>query len=150
MHVNNIALSLCDVSSKKRELNNVLNILLFKILDVFIGIDSAQIYEMTALSKIKDNSLKLVNIDEVISFHKAVIKYISPMVVWINDETKNNGIIIESPLDIFDLNISSIKPLPPLVERYTKVVWGAFIKGDDIVLLLDLYKIDLIKLKMKS
>lgn len=124
-------------------MTNVLKILIFKILDVYMGIDVSLIYEMTVPALVVDKSIELTYIDTLIPFRKNIVKYNNPMALIINDEYKKNGIIIDMPLDIIELNIKSVKPLPFLIERCVhNAIWGTFIKGDDIVLLLDIFRFE--------
>jgi hypothetical protein len=50
------------------------------------------------------------------------------------------GILAEEPEDIAALSIEDIRPLPHVVEkiRTIKALWGSFIYGDEIGLLLNL------------
>jgi len=130
----------------------VLSILIFKLNEVYLGIDISQIYEMVACNTIDDEEIELQYIDKLIPFRNKPVIYICPTALLINNNredwsgrTTKYGIIIDMPIEIIEINIAQIQPLPILIEQYTKSIWAAYIKGDDIVLLLDLYKIDSLK-----
>ncbi|MBF0540890.1 MAG: chemotaxis protein CheW [Nitrospirae bacterium] len=155
---NNALLNPCgDLPSLKITNPLKLNILIFKISDISFGIDISQVYEMLDPQKAEEESIELNYIDKLIQFHDVQITYNFPLALIINESIKTasqtpqdieinnyrNGIIIEMPLDIIEINIKSIQPLPFFIERCVQnAIWGVIIQDDNIIILIDIYRFD--------
>ncbi|MGR3219892.1 MAG: hypothetical protein ACUZ8H_08770 [Candidatus Anammoxibacter sp.] len=117
-----------------------IQILVFNIMGIKIGIDTEGIYEILDYEQAKSKEYRIFKFHEQIHFRQKHVVYKSPKVIMIeNDKEEAIGLVIEQPDEIVPVEIESIQPLPPLIERgnRTMPIWGVTLKGDDIILLAD-------------
>ena len=120
-----------------------IQILIFSISGVKLGIDMEQILEIRKPDQVKRKKNELVWFHEKIPFRGDSISYKSPMVILPKDAEAVLGIIIDQPEDILPVSINSIQPLPPLMEKLDKSspIWGVVLREEHLILLVDLYKL---------
>lgn len=122
---------------------DALQVIIFKVADIVIAVDSDQVAEMVNIEAMDGNSDNIDWIDEMLSFGKGKIAYKAPTVLILKEEGERRGVVIDNPQEFVMLPVESIKPFPRLLEfnSLNNAFWGAFTRDDDTVLLLDLYRI---------
>ena len=123
---------------------NIQNVqlLIFKIMDVFFGADMEQIEEMIEPPPGLDPS-DIPAFHEVVPFRDGGVIYHSPKVLLIKDGKDVRPLKIDQALNIVNVPISAIQLFPPLLEGHKKseALWGVAFVDDNLVLLADLFKI---------
>ncbi len=109
-----------------------------------MGIDMEQICEMRDVNRVNEGDLKIAYFHEKLPFgSKKISCYDSPKILIPKNDGEGMGIVIDQPEDIVSMSIDSIRPLPPLLESIDKssAIWGAALKNDEIILLVDFYNL---------
>jgi len=117
-----------------------IRILVFNIMDVWLGIDMDQISGIFKPDNIKDRNYDFFWFHEKVLFRKENIKYESPMMLLLKTEKIPIGVIIDRPDDInVSVPVNNIHLLPYLIEKSGKnsPVWSVTIINRKIVLLID-------------
>lgn len=127
-----------------------IQLLVFNIMGVRLGIDIDQIYEIYEILEqdpMKRERYGASWFHEKIPFRINPIIYKSPKLLLVRDEETTSGIIIDQPEDILSVTIDAIQPLPPLLEALNRssAIWGVTLKDEEIILLVDLYKLNIQK-----
>ena len=116
-----------------------LQVFTFNAHGVDMAVDIAQIDRVLDVDEAVERGLKIKSFYEGISFHgrTAISK-----VFMIKDEIPF-GILIDKPGGIVSLPFDSLRPLPALLSdsRCPKAIWGAALMNDEVVLLVDFYKL---------
>ncbi len=119
-----------------------IHIMIFSIMGTRLGVDMEQVFEIRELDQVEQKGFKAVYFHEKAPFRGKVVQYKAPKVLLIKDET-STGIIINQPENMINITIDDIQPLPPLLQSINKypAIWGAAMINEEIVLLVDLYKL---------
>ncbi len=122
---------------------NGLELLTFSIGGVKMAVDTAQVSEMLKIEHAADKGINICRIPEKIHFCVQLIGYSDPHVVVIKDVGEPYGVLIDLPEDIVRVSIDDIHTLPQALalSSTSKAIWGALPKDDNVILLLDLYKL---------
>lgn len=117
-------------------------LLIFKIMDVCFGADMEQIEEMIEPPPGMDPG-DIPAFHEVVPFRDGGVAYQSPKVLLIKDGQEVRPLKIDQALNIVNVPISAIQLFPPLLEgnKKSEALWGVAFVEDNLVLLVDLYKI---------
>ncbi len=120
-----------------------IRLLIFKIMGVCFGADMEQIEEMVDFSQAQQEDWDIRNFTEAISFRDIEVEYKKPKVILIKDSDQDVGIVIDQPENIVNINIKSIRLLPPLLENHKTVdaIWAAVFLGEELALLVDFYRL---------
>lgn len=121
---------------------NEIYILLFDIMGVKFGIDMDHIVEIHRPDDSNERYSYVLRFHELFDFGDRPISYPNPMIIDIKGLTV--GILISQPIDInIPIPINTICPLPPLIQLTSKQksLWGVVCFGNDLVFLLDPYKL---------
>ncbi len=120
-----------------------IRLLIFKIMGVCFGADMEQIEEMVDFSQAQQENWDIRNFTDAISFRDIEVEYKKPKVILIKDSDQDIGIVIDQPENIVNINIKSIRLLPPLLENHKNVdaIWAAVFVDDDLALLVDFYRL---------
>jgi chemotaxis signal transduction protein len=120
-----------------------IRLLIFKIMGVCFGADMEQIEEMVDFSQAQEEDWDIRDFTEAISFRDIEVEYKKPKVILIKDSEQDVGIIIDQPENIININIKSIRLLPPLLESHKTVdaIWAAVFLDDELALLVDFYRL---------
>ena len=131
-----------DQAEHERNPLEEIQILIFNIMGIKLGIDTEQIYKMCQPEQLKEGDFDIFWFHEKIPFPKEKVIYESPKVILVRDEKITTGIIIDQVEDIRPIKIDSIQPLPPLIEASDSsgIIWGATLKEEEIILIVDLYR----------
>ncbi len=118
-------------------------ILIFKVNETMIGIDTEQISIMLKYEEAKDRELQIFSFGENLPFRDKYVNLRSPRVLVLKDENIATGLIVEQPEDIIHITVDSIQPLPSLIETCYKsgLFWGGVVVNREIVMLVNLYKL---------
>jgi chemotaxis signal transduction protein len=105
--------------------------------------DTSQIAGMIEPDRAEAMGVKVGRLHEHMFFRENPVIYSSPRVLLIKDENAPYGIMVDRPEEIASVPLDFIRPLPPLFEPYagSKAVWGAVVKDDGVVLIIDFYKL---------
>lgn len=120
-----------------------IQLLVFNIGGIKIGVDISQVAEMLEPEQAAERGLKISRFSDEIPFREESVVYTSPKVLLVKNEKKPHGIVIDRPDDIISIAIDSIRFLPSVVAccSGTKAIWGAAVHCNDIILLVDFYKL---------
>ncbi len=126
-----------------RVADDEIRLLIFKIMGVCFGADMEQIEEMVDFSQAQREDWDIRNFTEAISFRDIKVEYKKPKVILIKDSDQDVGIVIDQPDNIVNINIQSIRLLPPLLESHktADAIWAAVFIDDDLALLVDFYRL---------
>ncbi|RJQ77883.1 MAG: hypothetical protein C4519_12665 [Desulfobacteraceae bacterium] len=121
-----------------------MEILLFSLGAVRIGVDTAQIGGLISPGEASERQVALARMDDRIGCVGGETGCPAPMVLLIKGEEMSRGLLIDRPEDIVTVKTNAIHPMPVFIQACsrTKAIWGAAIVGDEMVLLMDLYKLD--------
>ncbi len=116
-----------------------IELLVFTIMSVRMGIDTEDIAEMLKPEDALRQGLATVALHERLQFRGAEVRYDDPHVLVMRDEGARRGIVIDHPDEIAVVNIESIMPMPDIIALSggAKAVWGAVLKDEGIIFLLD-------------
>ena len=120
-----------------------LRVLIFSVMGVRIALDADQISEMMDIETANTRGLTIRYFHEKISFGDKHVEYHAPKVIMIKSGNAPYGMVIDAPDDITPVHIRSIQPMPSLLARCggTGGVWGAVIKNEQVVFLVDMQKL---------
>lgn len=120
-----------------------IQLLMFTVMGVTIGIDAEQIAEVLDLENAEARGLTPCGFHELLSFGDMSIEYRSPKVIMIKDRSAASAFVIDMPEDIIVVSLDAIRPMPPLIAscRTAQALWGAVVKGGEVILLADCYKL---------
>jgi len=117
--------------------------LLFDFMGSRMGVDVDQIAGMLDPRDEAAGELDVLSLHEMLSFRNERAAYVAPKVLLIRDDDGRHGVLIEQPEDIVSVSLSSIRPLPAILEASMKsgAVWGVALIGEEMVLLVDLHEV---------
>ena len=129
-----------------------IRLLIFKIMDVCFGADMEQIEEMIDYSEVQQKNWDIRYFAEAVCFRNIEVEYKKPKVILIKDKDQDIGIVIDEPEKIENINFQSIKLLPPLLGdlETQSAIWAAAIWKEDLILLIDFYRLQKALPKIKS
>lgn len=124
-----------------------LQMLTFTLMGTKMGVDTAQLDGIIKPDEAVEAGLDVTMFHERVPFRGGPVIYSSPMVLMVKDPHKPYGVMIEEPDDLISVSIDSIHELPSLVASCsrTKAIWGAVLKDEDVVLLVDFYSMQACK-----
>lgn len=114
-----------------------LELLLFCIDGIRIGIDVAEIEALLKIEDAEAEGFELIKFDELTAFSGRKLFYKEPRALVLKT---GQAVIIEQPYDILKIDIDLIRPLPSLFgsAQSAGAVWGAAILDREIIMLADL------------
>lgn len=132
-------------SASKDEDFQETHFLIFRIMGIGMGVDTEQIYRMAESDHREGTGGTIFPFHEKVPFPAGTgpVIYRSPMVLWIRKEGTPAGVLIDQPEEILSVPVKSIRPLPPLLaaNMTPPVVWGAALVREEILLLVDFYRL---------
>lgn len=119
-----------------------LSVLTFNMNGVMMAVDASQVDRMMDVDEAVNRQINVKWLDDKIHFYGKKIVFTAPKVLLIKDEKIPFGIVVDEPGDILSVSIDSIRPLPPLISASedSGTIWGAALIDEDVVLLVDFYK----------
>ncbi len=114
-----------------------LELLLFCIDGIKLGIDATQIEALLKIEDAEAEGIKLIRFDEIAAFAGRKLSYKEPRQLLLKT---GEAIITEQPYDIINIDIDAIRPLPSLFcssQSAGGAVWGAAILDAEIIMLVD-------------
>ena len=126
-----------------KENEGEISILIFEFMNILIGIDMAQVSEICEQELAEKKSQNIFQIHEKIPNITGDVLYSAPRVIIVRHDGISTGIVIDMPREIVSLPITSILPLPGVIEAYKDYtpVWGVAIQQNYIVLLIDVLRL---------
>jgi len=122
-----------------------IQLLIFNIMGIRIGVDMEQVFEMIELGQVEGENFEIFHFYEKVPFDVDPYRfhYNSPKVLLVKDEETVTGVVIDQPDDFIRVKIELIQPLPLLLEATIRprVIWGVTLVEGQIVLLVDLYRL---------
>jgi chemotaxis signal transduction protein len=108
---------------------------------VRMGVDTVQVKEIMDIETAEEMGMRMTPLNEIIQFGGRDVILSSPKVLLLKTEIMQ-GVVIESPESIIDINTDDIRLMPPIVETSgSKALWGAVLSCEGIILLMDFYKL---------
>lgn len=145
--------NLMETSHNKLSVPNVINVFITKIKDYVIAIDAEQIVEFT----FTDQSWDKLTVSQAFLQQEKGKNIVSPAFLLgevlemfekprlIIFELHNElwGTIINEPREFLKIKCSDLAVFPGLLNklRGNSLLWGAFLRNDELVFLLDLHRI---------
>ena len=122
--------------------DEILQIIVFEAVGCNFGVDIIQIVEILPLEEAKDRHVNIIRLEDRVNVSGHIIHYRSPKVLVVKEE-ETNGILINEPQDIIDVNPDHIHPLPPLIAKLNREssIWGASFLDDVAIYLIDCYQL---------
>lgn len=138
--------------NKQVEICNELQLLTFSINGTRMGVDTSQISEMMEQEEAEARGMTILKFSDEVPFRETDFAYVSPKVLKIKNTDSPAGVVIDQAEDITSVSVSSIRPLPYLVEisNRTKTIWGVAVMDNDIILLVDFYKLKCVPLSSRA
>ncbi len=130
-------------NEKKSEDDEKIQILIFKMNETRIGINTEQISVLMKHEEAMERELQIFSFQDKLPYCENYTNLKSPRVLVLKEEYIASGVIIEQPEDIIHITIDSIQPLPPLIETCYRsgLFWGGTVISKEIILLVDFYKL---------
>lgn len=119
-----------------------LRIMTFSMMSIRMGVDVGQVFQMLEPRQAAAQDLRVVSLHERLSFGERRVRYESPRVLLLRN-AGHDGVLIDQPEDITLVKVDCLRPLPPLLEAHREngIVWAVALIDEEIVLLVDLYKV---------
>lgn len=120
-----------------------IQLLTFNIGGMEMGMDMEDVLSISEPQKAAALKIRLFNFADMIDLGTGEYVCTSPKILVVKDEDGSAGIMIEAPEDIITVKTESISELPMLIRgnKGTGPIWGAALKNNKIILLIDTYKL---------
>jgi len=120
-----------------------IQLLTFTIMGTRMGVDTSQVSEMLEPEQAGERGINVHRFNDELPFRDSQVIYNSPKVLLIKNEGPAYGILIDQPDEIGSISLNSIRPIPPLISscKGPKAIWGAAVKDEEIILLVDFYRL---------
>lgn len=107
------------------------------------AVDMEQIDEMVDAGVAQSKGWEIVDFHDCVPLRGPEPEYLYPHVLLVRDEASRQAYRIDQPQNIFHVTASRVRAFPPLLEakKANAAVWGAIFIDEEIVLLVDLYKL---------
>jgi hypothetical protein len=122
----------------------VLRLLVFNFMGHRFGVDMEQVDEMLDPETARERGVVSVPLETLLPFRNTKIRYEHPKVLALRGRPAC-GVTIDRPEQVVEAPIAVLHRLPTLVRVLKKsdAVWCGFYLGEDIVLLVDVFKLPL-------
>ncbi len=120
------------------------HLLVFTVQGVHLAADTSQIEEILEVGEAAARGHRIHPIHEELSFGAGPVSYKAPKVIIIKDRLNPEAAMIDRPDHIAGVTVDSIQGLPPLIAfrpDSSRAIWGALVNHDEVILLLDLFKL---------
>ena len=120
-----------------------IEVLLFSIMGVKLGVDTAQVKGILEMEQASDMDLPVTNIHDLIRICLEPVVYKAPKVLLINRGSSPVGILVDGLEEIETVRLDRIRLMPVLIEKCagTKAIWGSVLNDKVVILLIDFYKL---------
>jgi len=119
-----------------------IQLLTFTLAGLKMAADTDQIAEMVDMDKANAMGLPVRTMHDIIRLRMPEAGYRSPRVLVLKNMSSGCGVVIDQPDEVITVPVGSIRPMPQLISRGAAAgpVWGAIVREDDVLLLVDLLK----------
>ncbi|MDA8085254.1 MAG: hypothetical protein M0Z75_00965 [Nitrospiraceae bacterium] len=123
---------------------NGLELLIFTVGGTVIGVDRQQVYGIITKEQAEEMEMDVIPLHRIIPFGRKSIHYRCPRALLLKNDP-SRALLIESPDDIIQAGIDSIRCLPPALAACNpvKAIWGVAMTGERAAVLVDLDKLDI-------
>ncbi|MBF0558864.1 MAG: hypothetical protein HQL08_08800 [Nitrospirae bacterium] len=120
-----------------------LELLVFIMMGVMMAVDTAQIAGMLKPEEAQRRGVVATGLHQSLHFRDVTVRYEDPHVLLIRNDGDLRGIVIDRPQEIVSAKIDDVRPMPSLLAAAggSKSLWGAFLRGDECIMLIDFYKL---------
>jgi chemotaxis signal transduction protein len=120
-----------------------IEILIFSVMGIKLGVDTAQVNAILEMDQASGRDLPVTDIDNLITLCVEPVVYKSPKVLLVKRHSSTLAIKVDRVEEIELVRLDRIQPMPVLIEKCmgTKAIWGSVADGDEIILLIDFYKL---------
>lgn len=120
-----------------------LELLLFTLGGVAIGVDTEQVAGIITLEQAEERGMEPAPLHRMMPFGGRPVTYREPRALLTKGDPPR-AVVIEAPEDILATGIDAVHPLPETLAACSAAtgIWGATVRKDGIVLLVDLDKLD--------
>ncbi len=115
-----------------------LELLVFAVEGIRIGVATDQIAGVITLEQAEATGIEVGPLHDIIPFDKKPLRYNAPKALLTRDDPPC-AVMIESPDDIISVAIDSIRTLPPAVSACNpcRAIWGIALQEGGGILLVD-------------
>ncbi|MBU0483813.1 MAG: hypothetical protein KKB30_04800 [Proteobacteria bacterium] len=120
-----------------------IEVLVFSVQNILFAIDGENIDRLITLEEAEKKEIQVDWFHQKITFATPEVSYRNPRVITLAGTENRTGLVIDQPHDFMTVPIRSIRPLPPLFEKKQglQAFWGAYMKDNTIILLIDFHKL---------
>ena len=120
-----------------------LQVLTFTLMGMKMGIDTGQIVELMEPDEAEARGWKPFRLSDRLALRGRTADGHSVKVLLTGKEGTPMAVTIGPPAAILSIPLDDLQPLPRLIAtcRGSRAVWGAVVMNDEIILLVDLYKL---------
>ena len=131
-------------NGKETGSDDFFSVIVFDLVGTKFAVDLDQVSEISEYHSPSDLLFPLIQLTETVLFPGKDLEYKSPKLLKIKDENYY-GVLIDQPEGIIHLTIEKIMAFPKLLVKAMKSspLWGAFMLKEEMVFLLDCYKLNI-------
>ena len=120
-----------------------IEVLIFSVMGLKLGVETAQVKGILEMEQASGMDLPVSNIHDLIKISSEPVVYKSPKVLLIKHGSSSFGIVVDRLEEIETVRLDRIQLMPVLIERCTgtKAIWGSVVDGEEVILLIDFYKL---------
>jgi chemotaxis signal transduction protein len=129
-----------------------LQVLTFTLRGVKMGIDTCQIVELMEPDEAEARGWKPFRLSDRLALRGANAAEHSAKVLLTGKEGTPMAVTIDRPAAILSIPLDDLQPLPRLIASCggSRAVWGAVVREDELILLVDLYKLPAVKTRTED
>ncbi|MBZ0155720.1 MAG: chemotaxis protein CheW [Alphaproteobacteria bacterium] len=124
-----------------------IRLLTFTVGGVALGVDADQVEGFLepgqAVSAVPEG-IPVYDFHEIVPFRGESSRTAAPWTLFVRHPETPYGVLIDRPEEIVPIPVDSLQPLPPLLAScYGRrgAFWGAWVREDAIILLVDFYRL---------
>jgi chemotaxis signal transduction protein len=120
-----------------------IRVLIFRAGGIRMGVDASDITEIIDREQAESRALKPFRLIDGAAGGNMGGTDSSINVLVTRKEGLAGAILIERPEDILTIPMDDLQPLPPLIASCgsSRALWGALVRNDEVILLLDIDKL---------
>lgn len=124
-----------------------LQVLTFTLMGVKMGIDTGQIVELMEPDEAEARGWKPFRLSDRLALRGGTAAEHSAKVLLTGKEGTPMAVTIDRPDAILSIPLDDLQPLPRLIASCggSRAVWGAVVRNDELILLVDLYKLSAVR-----
>ena len=120
-----------------------IEILVFNVMGIRLAVETSQVSGIMDLEHTVDRDVPVFGIPDLLKINFGHVSYKSPKVLLVKCDSSIIGIVVDRLEKVEALGLERIHPMPVLIEKCNgaKAIWGSVVDGDEVLLLIDFYKL---------